>query len=53
MIVWIPLPPQVFQSDVLNGFMSLGRAAWTEARTTLQSILGRDNVSLAAKPRCS
>ena len=42
-----PLPitaHQVFQSDVLNGFMALGRPAWTEARQVLQTILSKDQV---------
>lgn len=38
---------QVFQSDTLNGFMSLGRAAWTEARQVLQKILSKDEVQVA------
>eukprot|EP00800_Vazella_pourtalesii_P009043 TRINITY_DN22_c1_g1_i4.p1 TRINITY_DN22_c1_g1~~TRINITY_DN22_c1_g1_i4.p1 ORF type:complete len:425 (-),score=90.86 TRINITY_DN22_c1_g1_i4:1599-2873(-) len=34
----------VFTSTVLNGFMGLGRAAWSEARATLQALLsGSDN----------
>ena len=37
---------QVFQESTMNGFMSLGRAAWTEARQVLQRILSKDAVSL-------
>ncbi len=44
--------PQVFQCKVLNEFMGLGRAAWTEARTTLQSILSKDNVSHQKQKIC-
>ncbi|KAI6657883.1 Fumarylacetoacetate hydrolase domain-containing protein 2A [Oopsacas minuta] len=34
----------VFTSNVLNGFMGLGKPAWTEARATLQALLsGSDN----------
>ena len=36
---------QVFGEATLNGFMSLGRAAWTEARQVLQRILSKDSVS--------
>lgn len=32
-----------FQDSVLNHFMSLGKPAWLEARTTLQDILSADN----------
>ena len=34
----------VFQEATLNGFMSLGRAAWSEARQVLQRILSKDAV---------
>ena len=35
---------QVFQEPTLNGFMSLGCAAWNEARQVLQHILSDDVV---------
>jgi fumarylacetoacetase len=37
---------QVFGEATLNGFMSLGRAAWTEARQVLQRILSKDSPDL-------
>lgn len=36
----------VFQTATLNGFMGLGRAAWNEARQTLQHILSKDTPDL-------
>ncbi len=30
----------IFQTESLNGFMALGRAAWEEARARLQAVLG-------------
>uniref|UniRef100_F1KZG3 Fumarylacetoacetase n=1 Tax=Ascaris suum TaxID=6253 RepID=F1KZG3_ASCSU len=45
----------VFEQDCLNEFMELPQAAWREARSVLQSILGkedkrlRDNLELRAK----
>jgi len=45
----------VFDQPTLNAFMGLGRAAWTEARQTLQKILSanegvlRDNTELQKK----
>lgn len=33
----------VFSQPTLNAFMSLGRAAWSEARSTLQHLLSKDN----------
>ena len=35
---------QIFKEPTLNGFMSLGRAAWSEARQVLQRILSKDEV---------
>nr|XP_053645799.1 fumarylacetoacetase-like [Cherax quadricarinatus] len=45
---------QVFQQVTLNAFMSLGRSAWKEARSTLQTLLSddptlRDDPSLRAR----
>ncbi|XP_064387845.1 fumarylacetoacetase-like isoform X2 [Halichondria panicea] len=37
---------KVFQESTLNGFMGLGRAAWTEARTTLTRLLSQDECAL-------
>ncbi|XP_065655482.1 fumarylacetoacetase isoform X2 [Hydra vulgaris] len=36
----------VFAQTTLNAFMSLGRAAWKEARATLQRLLSKDEVIL-------
>jgi len=36
----------VFSQSTLNSFMELGRDAWSEARTTLQSLLAADNSTL-------
>jgi len=36
----------VFRSDYLNDFMSLGRPAWLEARSKLQNLLSADNHTL-------
>lgn len=36
----------VFQDSSLNYFLSLGQAAWTEARETLQALLHKDNPRL-------
>lgn len=38
----------VFQSDCLNDFMALGRAAWREARAELQDLLSANNNTLQA-----
>lgn len=37
---------QVFQEETLNSFMGLGRTAWLEARSKLQSLLSADNTTL-------
>lgn len=45
----------IFEETTLNGFMGLGRAAWREARDTLQKILAaedntlRDNTELRSR----
>lgn len=45
----------IFEETTLNGFMGLGRAAWREARDTLQKILAaedntlRDNTGLRSR----
>ena len=44
---------QVFQESTLNGFMSLGRAAWTEARHVLQRILSKDEVHVLVCYTCT
>ncbi|HEX6385148.1 MAG TPA: fumarylacetoacetase, partial [Anaerolineae bacterium] len=36
----------VFSQPTLNAFMALGRAAWAEARTTIQQLLRSDNPTL-------
>ena len=36
----------MFQEPTLNGFMSLGRPAWSEARSVLKHILSKDAVSV-------
>lgn len=36
---------QVFAQETLNGFMALGRPAWTEARQLLQRLLSKNEVS--------
>ncbi|MCH9035312.1 MAG: fumarylacetoacetase [Planctomycetes bacterium] len=36
----------VFARDCLNDFMATGRAAWTEARTRISSLLSSDNATL-------
>ena len=38
----------MFQSDVLNDFMSLGRPVWVEVRRILQQVLSKDEVSAPA-----
>jgi fumarylacetoacetase len=37
---------RIFQQPTLNAFMALGRAAWREARRTLQHLLGADTPTL-------
>ncbi|XP_069703594.1 fumarylacetoacetase [Periplaneta americana] len=37
---------RVFQQETLNGFMALGRPAWQEARTRLQTLLSVDDPTL-------
>lgn len=37
---------KVFQEETLNSFMDLGRPAWLEARSKLQSLLSADNTTL-------
>lgn len=37
---------QVFQETTLNKFMGLGREAWTEARSTISSLLSADESTL-------
>lgn len=37
---------QVFQESVLNGFMSLGQPAWSEARQVIQKLLSKDESTL-------
>lgn len=41
---------QVFQEETLNSFMGLGRPAWLEARSKLQSLLSADNTTLQSDP---
>jgi len=41
---------QVFQEETLNSFMGLGRPAWLEARSKLQSLLSADNTTLQSNP---
>ncbi|XP_008554766.1 fumarylacetoacetase [Microplitis demolitor] len=41
---------QVFQQDCLNEFMSLGRPAWLEARSTIQNLLSPSNTKLQEEP---
>ncbi len=36
----------VFREDALNGFLALGRQAWTSVRAILQSLLSADNPRL-------
>ncbi len=38
--------PQVFSQETLNGFMALGRPAWTEARQLVQRVLSKDQVRI-------
>ena len=35
-----------FMQSTLNGFMSLGRAAWIEARFRIQNLLSENNPTL-------
>jgi len=37
---------QVFKQPVLNGLMGLPRAAWIEARSTVKSLLAKENTTL-------
>ncbi|XP_057328031.1 fumarylacetoacetase [Microplitis mediator] len=41
---------QVFRQDCLNDFMSLGRPAWLEARSTIQNLLSPSNTKLQEEP---
>jgi len=41
---------QVFEQDTLNEFMALGKAAWTEARSTLKKLLSADEKNLQNDP---
>lgn len=41
-----------FQQTTLNGFMSLGRPAWLEARHTLQRLLSAGEGRCGTTPRC-
>ena len=36
----------VFQGDTLNDFMGMGRSVWTEARSTISSLLSADKSTL-------
>ena len=37
---------QVFQEPVLNGFILLGKPAWSEARQVMLKLLSKDEVSV-------
>ena len=47
----IHIHTQVFEEPVLNGFMLLGQAAWSEARQVIPKLLSKDEVSVMGSDR--